>query len=235
VAPGGNIFNSSADVAVTGTTDTVVVGDLAGVNAGVITDCLATGDVSITASPHPNRRTAPTTLTYAVGGLVGRNQTTGSITTSYATGSATGLDGYNVGGLVGWNYAIINNTYALGAVQTGATGTAGGLVGLESSPGGIGSSYSAGAPSGGGSAIVGGFVGEDDFSGSISTSYWDTTSSGITSLSQGAGSPANDSGITGLSDTVLKSGLPSGFSSSLWGQSATINSGLPYLLDIPPS
>ena len=39
---------------------------------------------------------------------------------------------------------------------------------------------------------------------------------------------------TGLTDAALKSALPAGFDPAIWGQSATINNGYPYLLDNPP-
>ncbi len=62
----------------------------------------------------------------------------------------------------------------------------------------------------------------------------DLDTSGVSNPGQGAGQPANDPGITGLSDAALKSGLPSGFDPSVWGQSPGINNGYPYLLANPP-
>jgi hypothetical protein len=99
----------------------------------------------------------------------------------------------------------------------------------------ISSSYSTGAVSGAHGAILGGFAGSDQSSGGISSCYWDTATSGIANLSQGAGSIANDPGITGLATAQLQSGLPAGFSAADWGLSASVNGGLPYLLVIPPS
>ena len=40
--------------------------------------------------------------------------------------------------------------------------------------------------------------------------------------------------LTGLTDAQLKSGLPAGFDPAVWGQSAGINNGYPYLLSNPP-
>ena len=60
---------------------------------------------------------------YKVGGLVGYNYAT--ITNSYATGDVTGID--EVGGLVGHNKGSIANSYAAGIVK--ANVCAGGLVG----------------------------------------------------------------------------------------------------------
>jgi hypothetical protein len=58
--------------------------------------------------------------------------------------------------------------------------------------------------------------------------------SGIGNPSQGAGNIANDPGITGLSDTQLKSGLPAGFDKSIWKEKSAINGGNPYLIANPP-
>jgi hypothetical protein len=45
---------------------------------------------------------------------------------------------------------------------------------------------------------------------------------------------ANNPGVTGLTTEQLQSGLPEGFDPSIWGESADINGGLPYLLANPP-
>jgi hypothetical protein len=58
--------------------------------------------------------------------------------------------------------------------------------------------------------------------------------SGISDPSRGAGDPANDPGITGLTDAQLKTGFPDGFDPKIWGQSPSINNGYPYLLANPP-
>jgi hypothetical protein len=60
------------------------------------------------------------------------------------------------------------------------------------------------------------------------------TTSGITNPGQGAGNVANDPGITGLSDSKLKSGLPKGFNPKIWNEDSNINGGLPYLIANPP-
>jgi hypothetical protein len=80
---------------------------------------------------------------------------------------------------------------------------------------------------------VGGFIGGD--TGTLASDDWDTTTSGITNLAQGAGNTANAPGVSGLTDTQLKSGLPAGFNPAVWGQNHTINGGLPYLLALPPA
>ncbi len=95
----------------------------------------------------------------------------------------------------------------------------------------VGNSYSTGAPSGG---AIGGLVGLDDSNGGISNDYWDTSTSGVTNLSQGAGNIANDPGITGETTAQLQAGLPAGFDPTVWAENANINGGLPYLIANPP-
>jgi len=97
-----------------------------------------------------------------VGGLVGYNW--GTITNSYSTGNVSG-DRY-VGGLVGQNYGgTITNSYSTGSV----TGDeyVGGLVGANWD-GTITNSYSTGSVSG--NDDVGGLVGEN-YEGTITNSY----------------------------------------------------------------
>ena len=100
---------------------------------------------------------------YGVGGLVGYNY--GQISNSYVTGSVAGDD--NVGGLVGFNdYGSISNSYA--AVNVTGTGDdVGGLVG-DSEGGTFVNVYAAGNVSG--IASVGGLIGENE-NGIIINSY----------------------------------------------------------------
>ena len=123
---------------------------------------------------------------------------------SYATGSVSGTN--NVGGLVGSNHGSVNLSYSTGAVS-GGTATAGGLVGFN--VGSISKSYSIGAVSGS-QGYIGGFVGNDP-NETISFGYWDTDTSGISNPAQGAGSPANDPGIEGLTSAQLQAKLAYGF------------------------
>ena len=76
--------------------------------------------------------------------------------------------------------------------------------------------------------------GSDGEGGTISDLYWDTSTSGITNLSQGAGNIANDPGITGETTTQLQAGLPTGFDPTIWAENTNINGGLPYLIANPP-
>jgi hypothetical protein len=84
-------------------------------------------------------------------------------------------------------------------------------------------------------SIVGGLVGYDGSPpGSITNSYWDTDTSGITNLGQGAGNIANDPGITGLTTAQFQSGLPAGFDPKVWAEKSNIDDGFPYLLANKP-
>ena len=83
-------------------------------------------------------------------------------------------------------------------------------------------------------STLGAFVGFDENAGDITDGYWDTTTSGITDPAKAQVTLANEPGITGLTTAQLQSGLPTGFDPAVWGQSPSINGGLPYLLDNPP-
>jgi hypothetical protein len=108
----------------------------------------------------------------------------------------------------------------------------GGLIGKNA--GSISESYSTGRVSG--TAYKGGLIGYDDsVEGSVTSTYWNTTTSGITNLSQGAGNIANDPGIAGLTTKEFRSGLPGGFSNKMWREKRKINGGLPYLSTNPPT
>jgi hypothetical protein len=207
----GTVGHSYASVAVTGEG-----GGLAVTNEGTIETSYATGAVT-------GRDIA--------GGLVGANN--GTISQSFATGPVTGS--YAVGGLVGLQEFLpsgtISNSYATGSVNGETSGPVGGLAGTNYW-GAIESSYSTGLVTGHSNA-VGGFVG-DVASDSNTDDYWNLDTSGIDDPHRGAGDFPDDPGITGLTDAQLKSGLPADFSPKVWGQSASINNGYPYLLANPP-
>jgi hypothetical protein len=175
-----------------------------------------------------------------VGGLVGLAS---SVANSFATGTVTVGDYNNqgwppasAGGLVGYYYdadgSPLTNSYSTGNVFAGQNTYVGGLVGLAWS-GTIEYCFSTGAPMGGAGSYVGGLTGFNN-SASFTDTYWDTDTSGITNLSQGAGNIANDPGITGLSTAQLQSGLPSGFDPKIWAEDPNINNGFPYLINNPP-
>jgi hypothetical protein len=120
----------------------------------------------------------------SVGGLVGYNY--GSISNSYSTGNVNGSS--YVGGLVGFNGGPLTNTYSSGGTVSGAS-TVGGLVG--SNFGRVNTSYSTNAVVGG--ANSGGLLGWNEMGPSfITNSFWNTQTSGRTAS---AGSLAS-SGLT---------------------------------------
>ena len=214
----GSIANSQASVSVS---NAVVAGGLVGGNGATIENSFALGNVSYR-SPSGG----------VLGGLAGSNF--GVIAVAFSAGNVVSGSKAWVGGLVGYNTETgsISNAYATGSATTGSrsSAVAGGLIGLNESSSTSSTSYSTGAVSGGNKALVGGSVGYDGGSGEWSNIYWNTTTSGT---DQGTGY-GNIAGITGLTSKQLKSGLPAGFDSSIWGQKKGINRGFPYLLAIQP-
>ncbi len=164
-------------------------GGLAGANATGISASYATGAVTGGTDSH-------------VGGLVGINTvdgaagTTGSVATSFATGTVTAGSGATAtaGGLVGSNAGGIANAYATGNVSGG--NVAGGLVGVNS--GTVANTYATGTVASS-AAPYGGLIGNN--SGTVTASFWNMTTSG-TSLGVGIGSA---SGVTGLTTAQLTS------------------------------
>lgn len=220
---GGTISTSYASGAASGGSGESV-GGFAGVQgAGTITQSYATGTATSAAGPAEAN----------VGGFIGLAQ--GTITESYSTGNATGGNASGgqdfIGGFIGLlNGGTIANTYSTGSANAGTNSWVGGFVGAIYS-GTISDSYSTGS-AGGAGFTPGGFAGNGSAS-EFSDDYWDTTTSGITNLAQGAGNTANVAGIAGLSTAQFQSGLPAGFSSTVWGENASVEGGLPYLLALP--
>jgi len=165
------------------------------------------------------------------------------ISQSYATGPvSTSYPGSQIGGLVGENIqSNIDHSYTTGTVTDTSGGTSdeiGGFAGANSSMARVSQGYSTGLITSSAlparHEIPGGFLGRDATKDGPITDYWNLDTSGIDNPHQGAGQPLDDPGITGLTDAQLKSGLPAGFDPNVWGQSASINNGWPYLLDNPP-
>lgn len=237
--------------------DPLVVGVLVGSNAGTIANCDISGRIIISGSgAHAGglmgigtniiRSSAAVDISgsaVSAGGLVGIKNSSartdpGIIDESFATGTIAGGGGATVGGLIGENNgAAISNSYSKVAVTAGAGGSAGGLAGLNADGDGgsptLSSLYSTGSVSGAG-ATVGGAIGADAADAENSNLYWDLDTSGVSDPAQGAGNIKNDPGITGLTDTQLKSGLPAGFDPKIWRQNPKINNGYPYLINNPP-
>ena len=152
----GTVTNSHSSATMSGGDST---GGLVGSNYGTISRSYATGNVQ-------------GGYGVSLGGLVGNNTGTGSITNSYATGTVAGSTENNVGGLVGTNAGAISASDAIGAVSASggyAKSNTGGLVGSNS--GAISASFATGAVSGSGPAQLntGGLAGYNN--ASISTSY----------------------------------------------------------------
>jgi hypothetical protein len=126
------------------------VGGLAGFNAGNVSSCYCTGNV---------------TGNWSVGGLVGLN--TGNVSNSYSNASVTGVTGgWFAGGLVGQNMGgTVSNSYSSGSV-TGDT-MVGSLVGYNEN-GIVSNSYSNASMTG--QQGVGGLVGGND-GGTVRNSY----------------------------------------------------------------
>ncbi|HTT98945.1 MAG TPA: GLUG motif-containing protein [Rhizomicrobium sp.] len=167
------------------------------------------------------------------GGLAGIGEI---VDRSFATGAVTGGHSAVLGGLVGDAY-YLSNSYSTGSVTGGVNSCIGGLIGYAepvTPDTGITSSYAVGAVSTAGPYTPGGLAAFVKNGSLFASDVWDLDTTGISDTSHGAGNVANVSGITGLSDAALKSGLPSGFDPAVWGQSAGTNNGYPYLLANPP-
>lgn len=216
---GQDITNSSASGNVTGG-NSVVAGGLVGMNSSAIRFSHASGNVSAGHEFHNKG---------GVGGLVGVNY--GQVTESFATGHVSGGGNAYVGGLVGYGQSV-GDSYATGSAQCMETCFVGGLIG-----GGQGASlsYSTAAVGGGSGSVIGGLIGDETTKkSSLFDTYWDLDTSGVADPAQGVGNVANETGVTGLSNTELKSGLPAGFDSAIWAQKRKVNKGYPYLLANPP-
>jgi len=228
----GHIWHVSVTGQVSSSTPNAVIGSLVGENSGgFVMQSQASVAVSGGASS-------------VLGGLVGESvgdcmgACNGIVSQSYSTGTVTGGDGAIVGGIAGENIGgQLQDTYAMGALAGGNSAVVGGLVGSNQNFGPyaptIARSYSTGAVTAGSSATIGGVIGQDIAQVNTSDAYWDLDTSGISDPSKGAGNVANDPGITGLTTTQFQSGLPAGFSNSVWAQSPTANGGFPYLLANP--
>ena len=127
-----------------------------------------------------------------VGGLVGAQYNSSSITNAYATGAVSG--GSIVGGLVGWQDGSIVDAYATGAVS--GNSHVGGLIGVQYN-GSITNAYATGAVSGVSNA--GGLVGTQLGGGSITNSFWDVDTTGQTNAA-GATSTGTQTNVVGLTN-----------------------------------
>jgi YD repeat-containing protein len=197
----GTISNSSAVVTVSASGSGSAGGGLVGINVGTVTNSIASGTignpgqgggmgglvgeneppgliVSSQASANVSgNSTTNGSVIAAVGGLVGFNSA--MIQQSRATGEATGTNASFVGGLVGANAAggVIQQSFATGAAQNGSGGSGGGLVGLNL--GSIQQSLATGPASNASTGgNEGGLVGANELTGTITQSYATGTVSG---------------------------------------------------------
>lgn len=136
----GNVTNNIAEA------NDSLVGGLAGVTFGSVSQSYATGDVTVRSIASNNDNIVGigglvgialgnVDQSYAtgdvigfnrVGGLIGEAQPASTVTRSYATGDVTGRD--MVGGLIGNANSVINQVYASGDVI--GTNKVGGLIGF---------------------------------------------------------------------------------------------------------
>ncbi|WP_168118779.1 S-layer homology domain-containing protein [Paenibacillus sp. HB172176] len=116
-----------------------------------------------------------------VGGLVGGSYGNSTVSESYTAVDVKGTGAY-IGGLIGLNYANINNSYATGSVE--GHDQAGGLVGLFAI-GTINTSYAIGAVTGGDPS--GGLVGKVMSNGVVANSYYDASTTGQSDTDKGTG------------------------------------------------
>ena len=169
-------------------------------------------------------------------GSIDRSFSLASIDGGASTGGQTHQGNSFAGGIVAQNYGAIANSYAIGSIASwdpfGFGVYVGGLIGADNR-------RQEGNASSASTYAVNTFncvdCNPDGFAGygggTYVSSYWDQDVSGVgTACGVGTTCP----GVSGLSDTQLKSSLPSGFDPAVWGQSASINNGYPYLLANPP-
>jgi hypothetical protein len=204
----------------------VEAGGIAGTSSafGIVERSFSTGDVTVGDDSF-------------AGGIVGYIDG-GTVDQSFATGAISVGKNGNAGGVIAGicgceGDAGVTNSYAMGSVRGQSGSQVGGVIGFTQENLAITAAYSTGAVDGNG-AYEGGFVGYEGDPGDVSTGYWDLDTSGISNPSRGAGNVKNDPGISGLTDTHLKAGLPAGFDPAIWAQSPRINNGYPFLIANPP-
>jgi len=161
-----------------------------------------------------------------VGGLVGANE--GLVENSFVVGSGLVSSSFiYAGGLVGYNDGgTISNSYARISVST-TNGWAGGLVGLSGSgDGGPGTVTNSFSSGELSGPDTGGLVGRQSAS-TANDSYWDTQTSGASTSAGGFGKTTEQ--MTSLS-TFSSWSIGSGWSpSTTWSICSTFNSGYPFL------
>ena len=167
---GGTVSNVIVSGTVTGNE---YVGGLVGENdGGEVTNSFSSGSVTGTAEDKEN-----------IGGLVGSNIYGGEVTNSSSDATVTGYD--DVGGLVGFNNAIITGSSSSGAVT--GEGQVGGLVGYHYGY------HSEGSGSVANSSSSGTVTGEDNVGGLVGYNNGPVTNS------SSSGAVTGDESVGGLS------------------------------------
>ena len=176
-----NVGLVDVNVSVTASARNAKIGALVGNNEGKVIACYSTGAISAAAADGN---------AYHVGGLVGHNKASGTITAAFsratvdvsAKSAAPVTDFYAGGGLIGHNSGTVKAAYAAGAVKgTGQYGAVGGLVGENLNT--ITASYSIAPVTavGVGNRIpsIGGLIGSNASATTVTDSYWDFIASGV--------------------------------------------------------
>jgi hypothetical protein len=242
-----------ANVYTDGTVKAWWVGGLAGYNEGLIEDSSSAANVQgkfagglVGLSEDEGDIVRSHASGSVVGDFVGKRQgiviyagglagVANRIEQSYATGPVLVHGKYYLkdrysagGGLVGHLIqGVVVDSYATGTVTGDRSSVLGGLVGL-SDRGHTANSYATGVVIGEPDqrSAQGGAIGLVDGKSSTADAYWDIDTSG---QAQGCGL-GDCSGVTGLTDAQLRSGMPAGFDPAIWGVSPSLNGGDPYLL-----
>jgi len=219
---GALITTSHSTGAIYGVSNSAVGGAVGTLTGSKIQDSYATGTV--------------TSDSGSAGGLVGVANTNSAINGSFATGAVktTATECIcSVGGLAGQfvSDTTVGNSYATGSVTSGVDSNVGGLVGYDGGGGTYQFSYATGLLTAGMNGVIGGVIGRGTSGPEATDVYWDTETTGS---SQPIGANGNAAGMVGLSTSQFQSGLPVGFDPTIWGENASIDGGLPYLLALPP-
>jgi filamentous hemagglutinin family protein len=201
-----------ANVSITGGDNLYFLGPVAGDNSGTISNVhVLSGSVN--------------GLTFAAigaGGLVGQNESTGTIMGSSANvtvtvGDAPDQNNLNfAGGLVGSNLGAIAGSSATGNVSGGALSYVGGLVGqngvdsCECAPS-IASSFATGMVSGSGNVQLGGLVGVNAAGSMIQNSYASGNVTGTNLVAgSGSGDVATAAGFAGKNGGTITNAFATG-------------------------
>lgn len=203
----GEISGSNSTGTVTGKDEVVnlekgnTIGGFAGNNKGIIKNSYAIGDVSSVGNEVGgfiglNEGIVKNSFSEGdvgsqkdkVGGLIGYNK--GKINSSYTLSNVSSPKN-NVGGLIGFNDGSVRDSYSRGNVE--GNQNIGGLVGFNSTEGGISRSYSTGVVTG--NKNIGGSIGENAGVSNITNIYWDSEST-VQKEGVGYGSSSGTSGLT---------------------------------------